>query len=192
MYPSVMITHTIGAVLAGGSSTRMGSDKSMLEYMDAPLIDHIVATMSLALDEVVVCGGDYHGPLDVLADPVADAGPLAGLLAALVHAAGKPVVIVPTDMPLITVDLIHRLADPRVTGTGARVAKAGDQIQPLCAAYGPGVRAVAAELLEGSHRSVMGLVDTLDPVVYIKADPRTLTNINTPEDYSALTEAWGQ
>ena len=191
-YASVMITHTVGAVLAGGQSSRMGSDKAALEYRDAPFIDHVLATMSLVLDEVVVCGGTYGGAVTVLSDPVDGVGPLAGLLAALNHAEGKPVVVAPVDMPLVSVELIKRLADPPLGSSQARVARAGDQIQPLCAAYGPGVRTIVADRLEASKRSALGLIDALASITYIETDPRTLTNINTPQEYAALMEAWQQ
>jgi len=170
----------------------MGSDKAELEYMDAPFIEHVLATMSLVIDEVVVCGGSYAGPVPVLPDPVDQAGPLAGLLAALDHADGRPVVVVPTDMPLVSVELVKRLSEPRLAGSRARLARSGDQIQPLCAAFGPGVRDIVADRIESSKRSAMGLVETLSSVEYVETDAHTLTNINTPQDYEALMEAWKQ
>jgi molybdopterin-guanine dinucleotide biosynthesis protein A len=187
-----MITHTVGAVLAGGHSSRMGSDKAALEYQNAAFIDHILATMSLVLAEVVVCGGTYEGQAPVLSDPVENAGPLGGLLAALDHADGRPVVVVPTDMPLVSVELIRRLADPALTGSGARIARASDQIQPLCAAFGHGTQSIVADRLERSMRSAIGLIESLESVDYIETDAHTLTNVNTPQEYAALTEAWQQ
>jgi molybdopterin-guanine dinucleotide biosynthesis protein A len=191
-YASQMITHTVGAVLAGGHSSRMGTDKAALEYQDAAFIDHILATMSIVLSDVVVCGGTHEGRVPVLTDSVENAGPLGGLLAALDHADGRPVVIVPTDMPLVSVELITRLADPELVGSGVRVARADDQIQPLCAAYGSDIGAVVRARLERSQRSAMGLIESLTSVDYIDTDSHTLTNINTPQEYAALTEAWQQ
>jgi molybdopterin-guanine dinucleotide biosynthesis protein A len=170
----------------------MGSDKAALDYRDAPFVEHILATMSLVLTEVVVCGGTYDGPVPTLADSVTGAGPLAGLLAALDYAQGRPVVVVPTDMPLVTVELIRRLVDPPLSQIQARVARSGDQSQPLCASYGPGVRSIIAHRLSGSNRSAMGLIDALTSVDYIEADALTLTNVNTPQDYETLMETWQQ
>ena len=168
----------------------MGSDKAALEYQNAAFIDHILATMSLVLSEIVVCGGTHEGRVPVLSDPIENAGPLGGVLAALNHSNGRPVVVVPTDMPLVSVELIQRLAHPQLSGSETRVARAGDQIQPLCAAYGHGVGTVIADRLERSMRSAMGLIESLPSVDYVETDPHTLTNINTPQEYEALTEAW--
>ncbi|MCZ7534086.1 MAG: molybdenum cofactor guanylyltransferase [Acidimicrobiia bacterium] len=182
-----MITHTIGAVLTGGLASRMGAPKASLTYLDTPFIDHVIATLSIVLDEVVVCGGDYSGPLPVLSDPVEGAGPLAGIMAALTHADGRPVMVAPVDMPLITVDLTRRLVDPQVESMGARIARHDDSIQPLCATYGPGLRSLIQDRLARDELAVFGFVDQIEAVEYINADPHTLTNVNTPQDYEDLT-----
>ncbi|KAA3640409.1 MAG: molybdenum cofactor guanylyltransferase, partial [Armatimonadetes bacterium] len=158
-----------------------------LTYLDAPFIDHVIATMSLVVEQVVVCGGDYDGPLPVLRDPVEGAGPLAGILAALTHADGRAVVVSPVDMPLITVDLVTRLVDPQIDRMGARIATSGDTIQPLCATYGPGLRSLIEDRLARSEHAVFGFVDQIPAIEYIATDRHTLTNINTPEDYADLT-----
>ncbi|MEZ5174878.1 MAG: molybdenum cofactor guanylyltransferase [Acidimicrobiia bacterium] len=182
-----MITHTVGAVLAGGSGSRMGSPKTELEYLGVPFVDHVIATLSLVLDEVVLCGGTDRGSIRSLKDPIADGGPLAGILAALHHAAGRPVTVVPVDMPLITVDLIERLADPEIEPDAARVASDGTTVQPLCATYGGGLAAMIEHRLAAGRRSVLGFVDEIGPVEYIIADRHTLTNVNTPQEYAELT-----
>lgn len=182
-----MFTHTIGAVLAGGSSSRMGHDKTGLEYLGVPFIDHAIATLSLAVDEVVVCGGSYSGPATTLADAVGVAGPLGGILSALEWADGRPVFVCAVDMPLITVDLVTRLVDPPVEVRQARVAvdaETGD-VQPLCGTYGPGVDASIRRRSAGGDSSVFGLLSALD-VAYVSADAHTLTNVNTPSDLAAL------
>lgn len=187
LYAHEMITHTLGAVLTGGHASRMGESKAGLTYLNARFIDHVIATLSLVLDEVVVCGGDYDGPLTVLPDPVANAGPLAGILAALNHGDGRPVMVAPVDMPLITVDLVTRLVEPRVGATSARIAASGDMLQPLCATYGGGLRTIIQDRLVEGELSVFGMVDQIETVEHISTDRHTLTNINTPQDYVDLT-----
>ncbi len=182
-----MITHTLGAVLTGGGASRMGTSKADLTYLDARFIDHAITTLSLVIDEVVVCGGDYDGPLEVLPDPIVNAGPLAGILAALNHGDGRPVMVTPVDMPLITVNLVTRLVEPRVGAMSARISSSGDILQPLCATYGEGLRASIQDRLLKGELSVFGLVDQIETVEHIVTDRHTLTNINTPQDYDDLT-----
>ena len=182
-----MITHTMGAVLAGGSASRMGTSKAELEYLGVSFLDHAIATLSLVFDEVVVCGGSYMGPLRHLKDPVGGAGPLDGILAALEHSNTRPVMVVPVDMPLISIELTTRLAEPVIGEIAIRIASGGVSVQPLVGVYGTGlVPLIATHLAEG-RRSVMDLVESVDDVQHISTDAHTLTNINTPEDYRALT-----
>jgi molybdopterin-guanine dinucleotide biosynthesis protein A len=166
----------------------MGTDKAMLTYLDIPFIDHVIGTMSVVLADVVVCGGSYAGPLDVLTDTVPDAGPLAGILAALDHAADRPVLVCAVDLPLVSASLISTLVQPALTVADARVAIQSDDgtVQPLCGVYGPGVAPVIRERLNQGDRSVFGLLAALEIVEHVPADPHTLTNVNTPEDLASL------
>ena len=142
----------------------------------------------LSVRSVVVCGGAYAGPIQVLRDPVVDAGPLAGILAALDHADGRPVFICAVDLPLVSAALVSTLVEPPVVGSGARIATRSDDgsIQPLCGVYGPEVADVIRARLDGGKRSVVGLLAELPVVEHVAADPHTLTNVNTPQDFAAL------
>ncbi len=76
----------MGAVLAGGQSTRMGSDKAVMIVDDLPLIDHVIMGLFRATDQLVISGRDWRD-FDAVADgDYAGEGPLAGLLAVLDHA----------------------------------------------------------------------------------------------------------
>jgi molybdopterin-guanine dinucleotide biosynthesis protein A len=73
----------LGAVLAGGRSTRFGSDKALAEYRGRTLIAHAVDALSGWCEHVVVVGRET-APAPTLPDwPRAGMGPLGGLAAAL-------------------------------------------------------------------------------------------------------------
>lgn len=76
----------LGAVLAGGLSTRFGSDKALAEIEGRRLIDIAVAALERWCEKVVVVGRD-QGPAPCIPDwPAPGMGPLAGLASALRHA----------------------------------------------------------------------------------------------------------
>ncbi len=76
----------LGAVLAGGKSSRFGSDKAVAIVDELPLIDHVIMGMYRATDDLVISGRDWRD-FDVVPDgDFAGEGPLAGLLAVLRHA----------------------------------------------------------------------------------------------------------
>ncbi|MBO9575116.1 MAG: molybdenum cofactor guanylyltransferase [Sphingobium sp.] len=75
----------LGAVIAGGKSTRFGSDKALARFQGRPLIDHVAETLAAQTADVVVVGRTHEG-LDSIADrPAPDMGPLGGIAAALVE-----------------------------------------------------------------------------------------------------------
>lgn len=76
----------LGAVLAGGQSTRFGSDKALAELGGRTLLARAVETLQAQCDAVVVVGRD-DAPAPTLADwPRPGMGPLGGIAAALHHA----------------------------------------------------------------------------------------------------------
>ncbi|NVD45907.1 molybdenum cofactor guanylyltransferase [Qipengyuania atrilutea] len=78
-----MTESVLGVVLAGGRSTRFGSDKAAALYDGISLLDHAIAALTGFCDEVVVAGRDT-APVRTVQDwPKADFGPLGGLAGGL-------------------------------------------------------------------------------------------------------------
>ena len=76
----------LGAVLAGGQSSRFGSDKALAELGGQTLLARAVATLEAQCDAVVVVGRG-HAPATTIPDrPAGGMGPLGGIAAALHHA----------------------------------------------------------------------------------------------------------
>jgi len=79
----------MGAVIAGGKSTRFGSDKAVAAYQGRLLIDHAIASIAGQTAEVVMCGRDYDGLRSISDQPAPDMGPLGGIAAALIEAQAR-------------------------------------------------------------------------------------------------------
>ena len=101
----------LGAILAGGRSTRFGSDKAAALLAGKPLLDHVAERLARQCDGVIVCGRNWPG-LEAVADrPGPDLGPLGGLNAALHHAAEQgydAVLSAGCDTPQLPDDLAAR------------------------------------------------------------------------------------
>ncbi|MDO9368088.1 MAG: molybdenum cofactor guanylyltransferase [Sphingopyxis sp.] len=94
---------TLGAVLAGGRSSRFGSDKALAMLDGRTLLDHAVAALRPHCDAVVVVGRE-----DVPDWPHPDMGPLGGIAGALIHAVEKGfdlVLTAPVDCVRLPTDL---------------------------------------------------------------------------------------
>ena len=175
----------LGAVLAGGRGSRLGGRKATAEVLGRPLLDWTLEALRRAVDEVVVIA-KVATPLPPTDAPVwrsepPDFHPRHGLISALRGANGRPVVVVPVDMPLVPPSLIETLLAVIEDGAMAAIPQAGGHIHPLCAAYHP----MALRPLERAEHDEP-LKRTLDRLgaAIVPADGlgERLLNINTPRD----------
>lgn len=126
-------------ILAGGLSTRMGRDKAWVQFGGKPLIQRALeVTQGLGIREVFISGRNAHDfeSLDchVLIDLEPGLGPLSGIERALWRATSPLVLVMPVDLPRMTVECLERVlaACDRLTGV---VAKTNGELQPLVGVY---------------------------------------------------------
>jgi molybdenum cofactor guanylyltransferase len=131
-------TTTLGAVLAGGAGTRLGGAKATAELAGRALIEYPLAALAAAgIEAVVVAKGETELPelaVPVLTEPEEPRHPLLGIVTGLRHAAGRPLLAVACDLPLLTPALLAELAaapEPLV------LAAPGGEPQPLLGLYSP-------------------------------------------------------
>ena len=121
-------TDACGFVLAGGQSSRMGQDKTLLSFAGRPLIAHALSILREAGLPVSIAGVNPqgNGALATFAPIVEDSqpgsGPLAGICAALAAATTRYVVFLPVDLPLLPPSLIaYLLHHAEITGRAITV-----------------------------------------------------------------------
>ena len=139
---------TLGVILAGGRSSRMGRDKAFVEVGGIAMIDRVASSLAAAGLEVVVSGEHRPGvPFPFVPDG-RGAGPLAGLVAVLAAEPDRPLFLAAVDQPLLRTDTVVELL--RLAGTAA-VPLDGGVPQVTCGAYRPAIatHAVAALSLPG-------------------------------------------
>ena len=107
-----MIEEAVGFVLAGGQSTRMGTDKALIELRGKPLIAHAVECLRNAGLRAHISGArsDLAGFAPLIHDPTPHRGPLAGICAALAQSSAEVAVFLSVDMPLFPASALAFLA----------------------------------------------------------------------------------
>ncbi len=188
-----MISHTLGVVLAGGKSRRMGIDKASIEVGGTSMLALAVATLSGLFDDVVVAGGSETPPGCVLlADTLPGAGPLAGLDAAYGIARDRAVFLMALDMPFVDDATVRSIVEPTVDAMAARVPISGNRRHPLCAVYGANLGPLVTERLVREDRSMAAFIAGIDGVEYIRVEERPMVNVNTIEDLEVALRESGQ
>jgi molybdopterin-guanine dinucleotide biosynthesis protein A len=178
----------LGVVLAGGRGRRLGGAKATADLAGRPLIGYPLEALRRAgLETVVIAKPDSalsELEVPVWEEPPEPVHPLCGIVHAL-ESAGRPIVVVGCDMPLVPAAMLAWLADraePLV------VPEAGGRLHPLLARYEPSLLDSLAEALaHGAH--LQEAARGLDPLVLDEqrlrafGDPAEITfNVNTPAD----------
>lgn len=105
-------THLTGIVLAGGQSSRFGSNKALAVWKEETLLERALDLLKPFCREVYI-GGDYpeYSSLTsaILPDTQPNLGPLGGIYTALAHTDTPYLLFLTCDMPLMNSWLIERL-----------------------------------------------------------------------------------
>lgn len=156
-----------GLVLAGGGSTRMGTDKALLVHAGERLVDRAVRLLRAHCAEVLVASGD-GGRLDVDAPQVADvlvgAGPLAGIVAGLAAARSTLVAVVAVDAPYLDAGVLALCAE-RIGDATACLPEVDGVLQPLHGVWATAVEPEVRAALLAGERSPRRLARALGAVV---------------------------
>lgn len=185
-----------GVILAGGVSSRMGSNKALLPYRGGRFIESIHRLLDELFDEVLLVTNTPEQydflPCRKVEDLYPGVGALAGLHAGLQRSRTPYIFAVACDMPYLNPDLISMLAGCR--GRSDVVIPHGEKgPEPLHALYGKGCLPAMERSLQAGRRRIVSFFDEVrvwdvTPAQVAAIDPRydSFKNINTPDDYFAL------
>src|SRR5271157_31665 len=188
-------------VLAGGRSSRMGSDKALLSFRDQTLLARTLEKAAAVAEKVVIIGPRerYATYGDVVEDIYAGCGPLSGIHAALGASETDLNLVLSVDMPLMTVEFLRWLLEQALHASELIVVPdALGGRQPLCAVYRRPLLAVAEQALKNGDYKIGHLCPRV-PTSYIwEAEirgagfsPDVFRNVNTIEEYEALVKDEG-
>ena len=179
-----------GLVLAGGRSRRMGQDKALLARGDRSQLAYVMRLLESQLDRVFVSSrADQRSEaersrFEQIIDHYEDIGPVAGILSAMEEHPDVDWLVVACDLPNIDAQTIAYLLEHRsVEQPFSAYRSSHDGLpEPLCAVY----RSCAAHIVrrfvtDGIHcpRKILIRSDTL---LLEQSNPRSLDNVNTPDD----------
>jgi molybdenum cofactor guanylyltransferase len=164
-----------GVLLVGGASTRFGSPKALAIVGGETLADRAWRLLGDACAERIAVGkNEYDLPFDVLDDGTDVRAPIVGVVAGLKAARHDVAVVIPVDMPALTVDALHRLAD-------ACRDVACPPTGPLPGAYRKAALPALEHAVAECRLTLRDAIAGLD-VATVALDPDVLVNVNTPDD----------
>jgi len=183
-----------GILLTGGTSRRMGFDKTMVPVDGVPCAERAARIMAGVLDPLVEVGPGRSSLAAVREEP-AGSGPLAALSAGFTHlrrllGIDVPAVVVAGDHPFVTEAALAMLA--RFAGDRSVVPVVAGRPQPLLARWSVAALRDAGPLVASGHRSMMSLLGRDDVVLLDESqwpadvDVREFSDLDTREDLVRL------
>lgn len=190
-----------GLVLAGGRSTRMGQDKTTMNWHGKEQRYYMADMLQPFCSEVFIsCRADQQSDIDftykTLPDTLDISGPLNGIMSALRAHPNVAWLVVASDLPVIDTPTIQYLIDNR---DAARIATTfrspSDQLpEPLITIWEPASLAVLeTHLSNGFKCPRKALIRNEGNVRLLDAPwPATLLNANTPADAEMVRNILGE
>lgn len=200
---------TVGILLFGGESRRMGEPKWRLPFGAETMIERIARTMSAVIDTLILVGpADGELPalelsgvrVVMMRDRAPGLGPLEGLAVGLTQAAqtgAEFALAAACDTPLLQADFARWMLSI-APGFDAVVARDDHGQHPLPAVYSTRLAGALEKLFEAGERRAAALADlgntrrvSLEEIRTIDPELLSLRNVNTPEEYAAALAAAG-
>ncbi len=181
----------LGVILAGGQATRMGGgDKCLLTLGGTPILHRVldrltpqVATCVLNANGDATRFADYNIP--VIPDQIDGfAGPLAGVLAGMDHAAKtghSHIVTAAADTPFFPCDLVPQL-QLAAGDSGLALAASPSGRQPTFGLWPVALRDDVRQALTDGLRKVVQWTSQHNAATAEFPDDAAFFNVNTPDD----------
>lgn len=181
-----------GLILSGGRSTRMGSDKSLIDYHGKPQREYLFELLTAFCSKVFIsCRKDQDVPQNFhpLYDFYNYPGPINGILSAFHAHADSSWLIVAVDMPLVNEKVLKLLMDNRdekKVATCFTHLVEGCFPEPLLTLWEPSAYPLLLNYTASGKISPRGFLEESNIKSIPVPDEKILLNINSPQDKSFL------
>ena len=177
----------------------MGTDKAFIEIDSVPLWRRQLQMLEALQPHELFIAGPPHEQWQemnciIIPDAEPNAGPLAGITAALQRSSARLLLVIAIDLPNMTERYLRELLDA-CSGDKGVVPACGARSEPLAAVYPRRALSLAEQSLASRDLSVQRFAARCVAEGFavereIPGDERSLfLNMNTPEDLATLTNA---
>ncbi|WP_062061462.1 molybdenum cofactor guanylyltransferase [Aquimarina longa] len=183
-----------GIILAGGKSSRMGSEKGLMLLNNKPFIQYSIEALQPLVDTIMIVSSnsdyDVFG-LKRIEDIIPDSGPIAGVHTGLTYSKTENNLVISCDVPLLTTSLLKKLVFYKDDDYDIIQFEAEGKTSPLVALYKKHCVDKCKELLIDGEKRLRKLVLALrtKTVSVLNKEHILVTNINTIEDLKRITNA---
>jgi molybdenum cofactor guanylyltransferase len=189
-----MITDSVkysGILLAGGKSTRMGEDKAFLRYGNQFLYEYSLSVLKKICNEIFISTSNpqfVSTNLRIIEDEHTGIGPIGGIYSCLKQIKNKYAIILPCDLPMITLEIIAVLTE-NLKGNEVVIALNDQNLpEPLIGIYSNSVIPIIEKMIVSNNFKMHDLFNNVksDFVKIPGATHNIFRNINSPKEFNSL------
>ncbi|OQX84919.1 hypothetical protein B6D60_08600 [candidate division KSB1 bacterium 4484_87] len=186
----------IGAIiLAGGRSRRFGQDKTLATLFGISLIDRAINIVREITNDIIIATNSPEKltslPYPKIKDLIPGRGPLGGIYTGLFFSKHQKNIIIPVDMPFISVECMEFLISHR-EHADVVVPIHDEKYEPLCAVYSRSCLQEIKKQLHSGNNQVFAFYDKVKTIaLYFDSAPcfhnqNLFFNINSVHDMNRL------
>ncbi len=187
-----MNTSITGAILAGGKSSRMGTDKGLLLINEKNMVERIAELLKPFVSELIIISNghnyDYLG-YKIYHDLIKDCGPMGGMYTALAKSKTEKNFIISCDMPFVSPEIIESIIK-NSDNCQVAIPLHAEGVEPLCGVYDKSCISKFEELLENKKWKLKDALKhfalkqiPMKETIFVS---HCFTNINTPAEYEKV------
>ena len=195
---SSKIEGVTGVILAGGTSSRMGRNKALLEINGSSIIARTYRALAGLFHEVVIVTNTPHDyafiPCRKVPDIYPGIGSVAGLHSALAHSTTERTFVTACDMPFVDPIIIRHLCDLQLDEYDAVIPFSEGGQEPLHAVYTSKCKDVFEIAINNGERKILDILTrmntrlvTWEEMKAIVGSTAAFLNVNTPEEYGTIS-----
>lgn len=196
----VSVVEATGIILAGGQSSRMGTNKALLDINGKRVIERVVEELQSTVNNIIIVTNSFE-EYEFLGFPLVEdewkgMGPLAGIHAGLTASQTNKNLIVACDMPFISSSLGMLLLSQLEHYQGV-VPEIAGQLHPLFAAYRKEVKEEVKKSLEQDQRRIRSFFSQIHVKIMnerelasngFEVQEASFFNMNNPNEYAQAVD----
>jgi molybdopterin-guanine dinucleotide biosynthesis protein A len=184
-----------GIILAGGKSSRMGTDKGFLKLNGKTFVQYSIDALKPLVNDIIIVSDildyDIFG-LKRINDSTKNAGPVSGICAGLEASKTVYNLILSCDIPLINSETLELLIDGIDDDSEIIQIESSGKTMPLIALYNKSCQTRFLKLLKENERRLRVAVNTCKTKNVILNEENTMftTNVNTKDQLKLVEDAY--
>lgn len=177
-------------ILAGGKSSRMGTDKALLKIKNKTFVEFLFDNLKDNFGDVIISSNNPEIKIKgakIISDEIKNIGPMGGIYTCLKHSKTQQNFIVSVDTPFLSSKLASEIAS-KSKAYNITITECNNKTNPTIGVYNKNLLPILEnEINLGMYKMMKFLEKTNHKI--IKLDEKfkdELRNINNPYDFNKI------